>query len=87
MLLLARNEAYSLLTWGMVAPLTTSIRAIPTAVSPDPAADGVPQPCVVSLDNIQAIRKDWLDSLIVPLHPRRMAAIERAVHFALGLQT
>lgn len=86
-LLLARNEAYALLTWVMVAPLTTTIRTIPTAVPLDPLADGVPQPCVVSLDNIQAIRKDWLDGMIVPLRAETMLAVDQAIHFALGLRS
>lgn len=68
-LLLARNEAYAILTWVVVAPLTTTVRTIPTAVPLDPTADGVPQPCAVRLDNIQAIRKDWLDTLVVHLRP------------------
>lgn len=70
----------------MVAPLTTTIRRIPTAVALDPAADGVPQPCVVSLDNIQAIQKARLESLLVRLHPRKMVAVDRAIEFALGLR-
>lgn len=85
--LLARNQAYAVLTWVMVAPLTTTIRVLPSTVPLDPAADGVPHRCVVSLDNIQAIRKDWLDSLIVPLHSSRMAAVDRAIHFALALRS
>lgn len=86
-LLVARNEAYPLLTWVMVAPLTTRIRPIPTAVRLDPDADGVPEPSAVSLDNIQAIRKDWLDVRIVPLRREKMDAIERAIHFAFGLRS
>jgi mRNA interferase MazF len=83
--LLARNSAYAVLTWVIVAPLTTTIRNLPTMVRLDPAADGVPRPCVISLDNILAIRKDWLDSRIVPLRPAIMRAVERAIHSALDL--
>ena len=84
-LLLARNEAYAILTWVTVAPLTTTIRAIPTAVPLQPIADGIPQPCAVSLDNIQTVRKDWLDTVIVRLRAEKMQAVDRAIHFALGL--
>ena len=83
-LLLSRNEAYAVLTWVIVAPLTTTIRDIPSAVLLTPEADGVPHACVVSLDNIQAIRKDWLGVRIVSLRSARLAEVERAIHFALG---
>ncbi len=85
-LLLARNEAYDLLTWVMVAPLTTAIRNIPTTVRLDPRSDGVPQHCVVSLDNIQTIRKEWLGALVAQLRPEKMEAVDRAIRFALDLK-
>ena len=85
-LLVARDQAYQVLTWVMVAPLTTTTRNIPTAVPLDPSRDGVPRPCVVSLDNIQAIRKDWLESVIVQLRPERMREVDAAIRFALDLR-
>jgi len=84
-LLLARDEAYDLLTWVAVAPLTTTVRNIPTTVALTPDVDGVPQACVASLDNIQAIRTGWLAARIAALNPDRMREVERAIHFALDL--
>ena len=84
--LLARNEAYTLLTWVTVAPVTTHVRDIPTAVRLDPLLDGVPRMCAVSLDNIQAIRREWLDTQIGRLRPETLLAVDRAIHFALGLR-
>lgn len=84
-LLLARNEAYTLLTWIMAAPLTTSWRDIPTQVLLDPNDDGVPRASTINLDSIQAIRKEWLDSFIISLKTERMHEVDRALHFALGL--
>ena len=86
MVLLARDEAYNLLTWLMVAPLTTNVREIATYVGLDPVADGVPRTCAVALDNIQAIHKDWLETRIGRLRPEKLDAVERAIHFALGLR-
>ena len=83
--LLARDRAYGFLTWVVVAPITTNLRSIPTAVALDPEADGVPLACAVTLDNIQAIRTSWLDARIASLGPDRMREIEDAVHFALDL--
>ena len=86
-LLLARDEAYTLLARVVVAPLTTTIRDIPSAVFLNPAADGVPRPCVVSLDNLQTIRRDWLDQIMVQLRPDVMRRVDQAIHFALGLRS
>ncbi|MFN0145033.1 MAG: type II toxin-antitoxin system PemK/MazF family toxin [Dehalococcoidia bacterium] len=71
----------------VVAPLSTTIRDIPSAVILDPEPDGVPQPCVVALDNLQAVRADWLRTRITVLSDERMAAVERALHFALALKS
>ncbi|MGH2460520.1 MAG: type II toxin-antitoxin system PemK/MazF family toxin [Chloroflexota bacterium] len=84
--LLARNEAYEILTWVTVAPLTTTIRDIPTAVLLDPHVDGVPRRCVVALDNLQSIRKEWLSTVVTSLPPETMRAIDRAIRFALDLR-
>jgi mRNA interferase MazF len=83
--LLARSQAYASLSWFVAAPLTTTIRNIPTAVHLDPQTDGVPRPCIVNLDGIQAVQRTWLDRRIVRLRPTRMQAVERAIHIALGL--
>ena len=85
-LLLARDEAYRILTWLAVAPLTTHVRDIPSFVGLAPDTDGVPELCAVSLDNLQSVRKDWLDAMIVRLRPDRMLEVEQAIHFALGLR-
>ena len=85
-LLLARDEAYGLLTWVVAAPLSTTIRRIPSTVVLDPETDGVPRACAVALDNLQAIRVDWLRTLVTRLSNVRVAAVGRALHFALALR-
>ena len=84
-LLVARNEAYDILTTVVVAPLTTRIRNIPSAVLLHAKEDGVPQQCSVSLDNLQAIRKGRLETFLVRLNASKMQEVDRAIHFALGL--
>jgi mRNA interferase MazF len=84
-LLLARDDAYNVLTWVMVAPLTTTHRAIPTAVTLTPDDDGVPRICTAALDHIQSIRKGWLDDYITTLSADRMRDVDEAIHFALDL--
>jgi mRNA interferase MazF len=82
--LLSRNEAYTVRELVTVAPVTTRTRQIPTEVPLGPA-EGLPKRCVVNLDTITAIPRRTLTQPIGPLPPERLAAVERALMFALGL--
>jgi mRNA interferase MazF len=83
--LLSRNEAYAVRQLVTVAPVTTRIRAIPTEVELG-RDDGLPRRCVVNLDVITTIPKQTLTEQIAPLGPGKLAAVERALAFALGLR-
>ncbi len=83
-LLLARDEAYRLLTWVIVVPTTTNVRSIPTAVELT-ETDGMPQKSAVAVDNLLAVRKTWLTEPITTLTPERMLEVEHAIHFAMNL--
>ena len=83
-LLLSRNEAYVVRQLVTVAPITTRIRRIPTEVLLG-AEDGLPKPCVVNLDTITTIPKQSLAEPIGPLSREKLAAVERALKFALAL--
>lgn len=72
-LVLTRPHAVPKLQWVTVAPLTGTIRAIPTEVALPPE-DGVPRRCAVTLDNIATIEKDLL--------ARRIAAAARFIYEA-----
>ncbi len=67
-----------------VAPVTTRVRRIPTEVPLGPA-EGLPKTCVVNLDTITTIPRRTLAEPIGPLPPEKLAAVERALMFALGL--
>ena len=84
-LLLTRDSAYAVLTWVVAAPLTTNIRGIRSAVTLDPAIDGVPRACAVTLDNLMAVNVGWIDDFITRLTPARMVAVEEAIHYTLSL--
>ena len=47
--------------------------------------DGVPSLCAVNLDNLQTVQKQQLGALIATLSPWRMAEVEQALCFALGI--
>jgi mRNA interferase MazF len=85
-LILTRNSAISFLTWVTVAPLTTTVRNIPTEVFLSPADDGVLTPCAVNLDNVQTVPKHKIGSLVTTLAAERLGEVETALAFALGMR-
>jgi mRNA interferase MazF len=58
-----RTEAVPVLSWILVAPITRTIRGIPTEI-PLNQEHGVDAPCVASFDNLQPIRKTFVTSQI-----------------------
>lgn len=79
---LTRNAAIPLLNSVLVAPITRTIRGIPTEVplSPD---DGLPQPCAATLDNLRVMSKallvDYQCSLSVVRRHELCLALNAAV--------
>lgn len=85
-LLLSRDAAYSVRTAITVGLVTTrTIRKIPVEV-PLGEEDGMPTRCVVNLDDILTIPKSRLTERITVLSPAKMAAVARAIVFALDLR-
>jgi len=80
-LILSRAAVVPMLARPLVAPLTTRVRGLPTEVALD-TDDGLPQPCVVSLDNLQPLAAALLVERISVLGPERMAAVCRALAVA-----
>lgn len=85
-LLLSRAGAYQYLNSATAAPLTTRLRTTPSMVQLDPAIDHVPEPCIVNLDQLRNVRFTALTERITVLSPKRMAEVEDAIHFALGMR-
>ena len=83
--LLSRDVAYKVRTSITVALVTRMARNIPVEVPLGPE-DGMPQQCVVNLDNILTIPKPRLTGQITMLSPEKMTAVARAVIFALDLK-
>jgi mRNA interferase MazF len=83
-LVLTRSSAIRFLTGITVAPITTTIRGIPSEVILTPRADGMFSECVVNADNIQTIQKLNLDEFITHLSQERMREVRAAIEFALG---
>jgi mRNA interferase MazF len=69
-LVVTRDEALPVLTWILVAPVTRTIRGIPTEVPLGPE-EGLPRECAAALDNLQPIRRSFLTDRVGALGPRR----------------
>ena len=82
--ILTRDSGLEFLSEVTVAPLTSTIRDIPSEILLT-KADGVPRDCAVNLDHIQTVSKKKLGSLITSLPTEKMAQVRDAIAFALGL--
>ena len=82
-LVLTRGPALEFLGEVTVAPITTTVRDIPSEVVLD-SEDGVPGRCAVNLDHVQTVSRVKLGGLITALPPFRWPEVEAAVLFALG---
>jgi mRNA interferase MazF len=70
-LVVTRSRAIPVLTWILVAPITRTIRGIPTEVPLGPT-EGLPQECVASFDNLQPIRRSFLADRLGDIGSRRL---------------
>jgi mRNA interferase MazF len=84
-LLLSRDEAYSVRELIIVAPVTTRIRHIASEV-PLGLEDGLPKPCVINLDTITTIAKASVNDRLTILRTEKLKAVEIAIHFTLGME-
>ncbi len=78
-----RDFAGRALSAVLAAPLTTTIRDIPTAVPLGPA-DGVDRDCIAALDNLTLVAKDRLVRRIGALTEARMGELCRALAVAVA---
>ncbi len=82
-LILTRNSILDVLGEVTIAPITSTIRHIPSEVILTPE-DGLPETCAVNLDHVQTIAKTKVRPFIATLDDRRMEQVKAALLFALG---
>ena len=82
-LILTRDSALEFLGEVTVAPITSTIRDIPTEVLLT-KEDGMPRDCAVNLDHIQTVSKAKIGPFITTLSPTRISELRAALLFALG---
>lgn len=81
-LILTRDSAIEVLHSVTVAPITSTIRSIPTEVVLT-ADDGLPDTCAANFDNLQTVAKSQIGDRIAHLTARKMKDVAAAVSFAL----
>jgi len=81
--ILTRDSALEFLGEVTVAPITSTVRDIPTEVLLT-KEDGLPRECAINLDHIQTVSKNRIGALITTLSPVKLSEIKSALFFALG---
>jgi len=82
-LVLTRETAIPVLNAVLAVPATRTVRGIPTEVALG-LEHGLPQQCVLSLDNLTLVPKPYFVERICELDAARMEDVCRALGYATG---
>lgn len=85
-LILTNSDAIRHLNAVTIAPVTTTIRDVPSEVRLS-IDDGMLTDCVVNLHNIVTLNRKRIGRYITTLSPARMRKVDDAIRFALGMDT
>ncbi len=83
-LILTRNSILDYMNEVTIAPITTTIRNIPSELFLS-KEDGMPKDCVVNFDHIQTVAKSKIGPMITRVSPGKMKQVGEAIRFALEL--
>jgi mRNA interferase MazF len=83
--ILTRDSALEYLGEVTVAPITTTIRDIPTEVLLT-RHGGMPQDCAINLDHIQTVSQGRIGPLITTLSQKKMEQLRQPLLFAMGFR-
>ena len=83
-LILTRNSILEYLGEVTVAPLTSTVRDIPSEIFLS-KQDGMAQDCAINFDHIQTVSKGKIGSLITTLSADKLEQVREAIEFALDL--
>ena len=81
--ILTQDSALEFLGEVTVAPITSTIRDIPSEILLT-KEDGMPKDCAVNLDHVQTVSKGKIGPLITTLGSKKMVELRSALLFALG---
>ena len=80
---LTRDSAIAYLSTVTVAPITSTIRGVPSEISLG-ESDGMKESCAVNLHNAVTVSQDRLGKRVAQLSSVRMNEICAALRFSLG---
>ena len=83
-LILTRDSILEYLGEVTVAPITSTIRDIPSEVFLS-KEEGMPKGCAINCDHIQTVSKEKIGSRITTLSSEKMNQVREAILFALHL--
>ena len=83
-LILTRSAVLEYLGEVTVAPVTSTVRDIPSEVVLT-ENDGMPHECAINFDHIQTVSRGKLGAHITSLSQNRLVEVKKAILFALGL--
>ena len=80
---LTRSSAIAYLSTVTVAPITSTVRGVPSEVVLN-EEDGMKAPCAVNLHSAVTVSQDRLGKRVAQLSSQRMSEICAALRFSLG---
>jgi len=83
-LILTRDSILAYLGEVTVAPITTTVRDIPSEVFLS-KQDGMIKDCAINFDHIQTVSKGKIGSLVTTLSTDKLEQVSEAIQFALNL--
>ena len=83
-LILTRDSILEYLGEATIAPITSTVRDIPSEVFLS-RHDGMQKECAVNLDHIQTVSKGKIGSLIATLSSEKLKQVRKAILFAIDL--
>ena len=83
-LILTRDSILVYLGEVTVAPITTTVRDIPSEVFLS-KQDGMNKDCAINFDHIQTVSKGKIGSLITTLSADKLERVSEAIQFVLNL--
>jgi mRNA interferase MazF len=84
-LILTRNSVIPYLEEVSIAPITATVRDIPSEVHLS-VLDGMPKDCAINFDHIQTVSKTKIGSKITSLPQEKLKQAGKEISFALELQ-
>ena len=83
-LILTRDSVLEYIAEATIAPITTTIRDIPSEVFLT-KEDGMPKDCAVNCDHLQTVAMAKIGALITTLSTEKLVQTAKAIRFALDV--